>query len=408
MVERFKHTELGLIPSEWEIQRMSSICDVRDGTHESPRYFNSGVMFITSKNIVCGKINFTDVNYISLEDAKNIDKRSRVDKGDILMSMIGTIGNCVLVDFEPRFCIKNVALFKPQKVSGEFLVQLLFSVFYQQYVKNNLDGGIQQFISLGALRNLDVPIPPTKAEQTAIAEALNDADALITELEKLIAKKKAIKQGTTYNLVSGKMRIKYFNKQWKETALSSYLKMPVTYGVVKAGVFQNTGTPMLRGGDIKDGRINTSDVPLIADVKNKEYSRTILETDDIVLALVGYPGEVARAPEYLAGANISRAVGLIRTNGKLNNEFLVHYFNSTIGRKLILAPSAGSAQVVVNLKDINKLRFVIPGIEEQTQIAQILSDMDAEIEALEQKLDKYKMLKQGMMQNLLTGKIRLI
>ena len=412
----FKKTEVGIIPNDWELKKIGEVCQIfgrigfRGYTVNDIVAEGNGAISISPSNIKDDKIEFKKCTYISwfkYEESPEI----KIYNGDVLLVKTGsTFGKTAIVKNLPVKATVNpqLVVLKKIKVDNSFMSYMMGFKIVQNQITSAIVGGAIPTLSQQLVSKFQIPLPPTKVEQTAIAEALNDADALITELEKLLAKKKAIKQGTTYNLVSGKMRIKGFNKQWQETALSSYLKMPVTYGVVKAGVFQNTGTRMLRGGDIKDGRINTSDVPLISDEKNKEYSRTILETDDIVLALVGYPGEVARVPEHLAGANISRAVGLIRTNGKLNNEFLVHYFNSTIGRKLILAPSAGSAQVVVNLKDINKFRFVIPDIEEQTQIAQILSDMDAEIEALEQKLDKYKMLKQGMMQNLLTGKIRLI
>ena len=106
----YKRTEVGVIPEDWRIKKLAAICDVRDGTHESPEYYDQGVAFVTSKNIIEGHLDLTNVNYISDEDAVRFNQRSNVDRGDILMSMIGTIGNSVLIDFEPSFCIKNVAL----------------------------------------------------------------------------------------------------------------------------------------------------------------------------------------------------------------------------------------------------------------------------------------------------------
>src|SRR5262249_25591958 len=132
-----------------------------------------------------------------------------------------------------------------------------------------------------------------------------------------------------------------------------------------------------------------------------------LKPNDVVIALVGYPGEAAKIPQSLEGANISRAVGLLRLNTKISPDYLVSYLNSSIGRKMVLAPSAGSAQLVVNLADLNRLKFRLPDVTDQTAIAAVLADVDAEIDALEQRLAKYKALKQGMMQVLLTGKIRL-
>ncbi len=185
------------------------------------------------------------------------------------------------------------------------------------------------------------------------------------------------------------------------------LTQNATYGIVTAGTFVQNGVKMLRGGDIVDGRINT-DLPMVSQEKAAEYVRTVLVRNDVVIALVGYPGASAKIPEELIGANISRAVGLLRLNGKVSAEFLVCFLNSSDGRRMVLAPSAGSAQQVVNLAALNKLQFTIPPFPEQTAIAAVLTDMDAELALLEARLDKTRAFKQGMMQELLTGKTRLV
>ena len=194
---------------------------------------------------------------------------------------------------------------------------------------------------------------------------------------------------------------------WSLLTLLDHLKRPATYGVVKAGTFVSSGVPMLRGGDIKAGRIST-DVPLITHEKDAEYARTRLEADDVVVALVGYPGESAIVPPRLAGANISRAVGLLRLSGGLRPDYLVHFLNSSMGRSEFLRPGAGSAQMVVNLKDLNKLEIPCPPTAlEQEAIAEALSDADALIEGLERLIAKKRLIKQGAMQNLLPAKRRL-
>ena len=202
----YKQTEIGMIPSDWEVRSMNLISDVRDGTHDSPKYVKKGVKFVTSKNIVKGRLDFSDISYISEDDANEVNKRSKVDKKDILMSMIGTIGNAVLIDFEPDFCIKNVALIKPfrERINGNFLIQLLASAIYQNYILRKLEGGIQKFISLSVLRDLDVILPPTLTEQTAIATVLSDMDAEIVSLEKKRDKYIMLKQGMMQQLLTGR------------------------------------------------------------------------------------------------------------------------------------------------------------------------------------------------------------
>ncbi|MGI2013124.1 restriction endonuclease subunit S [Shewanella oncorhynchi] len=202
----YKPSELGEIPEDWEVYSLSSICDVRDGTHDSPKYRDNGIPLVTSKNIVNDVLDLTDVSLISISDASEINKRSKVDKGDIIMSMIGTVGSAVLLRQEPEFCIKNVALFKPRGVLGEFLVQLIRSKFFQDYLVNSMDGGIQKFVSLGTLRNMQTALP-TKDEQSILAEIMCDMDKEIQALELRLSKTRQIKQGMMQELLTGKTRL---------------------------------------------------------------------------------------------------------------------------------------------------------------------------------------------------------
>lgn len=195
-------------------------------------------------------------------------------------------------------------------------------------------------------------------------------------------------------------------EEWEVTHLREHLLQDATYGVVKAGAFQRWGVPMLRGGDIIDGSI-AEDQPLITAEKSREYARTILKESDVVIALVGYPGEAAVVPARLAGANISRAVGLLRPARNLLPEFLTCYLNSPSGRKEFLRPSAGSAQIVVNLGALNQLRLPLPSPPEQRAIAGALIDVNALLGALDLLIAKKRDLKQAAMQQLLTGQTRL-
>lgn len=194
---------------------------------------------------------------------------------------------------------------------------------------------------------------------------------------------------------------------WEVSCLGYHLVQGATYGVVKAGGFQRIGVPMLRGGDIKGGVIAEGQ-PLITEEKSKEYSRTVLRAGDVVIALVGYPGESAVIPARLHGANISRAVGLLRPAESLLPEFLACYLNSAIGRQEFLRPSAGSAQIVVNLGALNQLQIPLPSKAEQRAIAAALSDVDALLDGQDRLIAKKRDLKHSVMQQLLTGQTRLL
>ena len=180
----------------WELRKLNNIADVRDGTHNSPRYIEFGYPLVTSKNIKNGQVNFEDIQYISSFDYEEINKRSKVNINDILMGMIGTVGNLALVREEPKFAIKNVALIKNIGVINvEFLYHYLGSYVIERQLQNSLDGGTQKFISLNKIRHLDITFP-TLPEQEAIGTFFSTLDSQISlhqrKLEKLKNLKKAL------------------------------------------------------------------------------------------------------------------------------------------------------------------------------------------------------------------------
>jgi type I restriction enzyme S subunit len=159
---------------------LDTITDVRDGTHDSPQYVETGHPFITSKNVKDGFINYEDIQYVSDKDYEEINKRSKVDKNDILMGMIGTIGNIALVRETPDFAIKNVALIKDiGDVHYRYLYHCLQSNSVAHQLDENLDGGTQKFIALNKIRELVIPVP-SEHEQHKIGDYMESLDNLIT------------------------------------------------------------------------------------------------------------------------------------------------------------------------------------------------------------------------------------
>jgi len=167
------------LPSGWKWYKARECMDIRDGTHDSPRYVADGYPLVTSKNLVDGKIDFSTCTFISKEDHNAISKRSAVDEGDILYAMIGTIGNPVVVEKSQEFSIKNVALFKfnNENVFNKYILHFLNSTLAVQQFNSHSRGGTQQFVSLGNIRDLQIPLPPL-IEQKRIAAILDKADSL--------------------------------------------------------------------------------------------------------------------------------------------------------------------------------------------------------------------------------------
>lgn len=159
------------IPSSWKWVRFSEVMDIRDGTHDSPKYYDFGIPLVTSKNISSGGLDFSNIKYISKEDADKINERSWVDTGDILFAMIGSIGNPVIVEKDREFCVKNVALFKKYDVSPMCIDYVFWFLYREQYVlKKIASGGVQSFIPLKVFRNYLFPLPPLAEQKRIVAK----------------------------------------------------------------------------------------------------------------------------------------------------------------------------------------------------------------------------------------------
>ena len=169
------------IPSGWSWSRLGTCLDVRDGTHDTPRYVPEGVPLVTSKNLSNGRVDFSTAKLISREDSQAINQRSKVDSGDIMYAMIGSIGNPVLYQGTDEFSIKNMALFKyvPDGMYMEYVYWFL--VLAQEDMKKAASGGVQAFVSLGYLRNYLIPVPPIE-EQKRICDTIEQALPLLTAL----------------------------------------------------------------------------------------------------------------------------------------------------------------------------------------------------------------------------------
>lgn len=169
------------IPTGWNWSRLGTCLDVRDGTHDTPRYVAEGVPLVTSKNLSNGKIDFTTAKLISREDSQVINQRSKVESGDIMYAMIGSIGNPVLYQGNDEFSIKNMALFKRVSNGMDMEYVYWFLVLVQEDMKKAASGGVQSFVSLGYLRNYLIPVPPI-AEQKRICSTIGQIIPLLAGL----------------------------------------------------------------------------------------------------------------------------------------------------------------------------------------------------------------------------------
>ena len=205
----FKDSPLGKIPKSWEVKKLGEVCDVRDGTHDSPKYHKEGVPFITSKNLTDTKLSFDDVKFISEEDHASFSKRSHVENGDILFGMIGTVGKPVIVNEDFSFSIKNVALLKfadSRSLNNVFALNVLKSVIVDEQFKKVSNGGVLNFVALGNIRNLLFPVPPL-TEQLKMSKLFNAADDKVGVLNAKKTSYQELKKGLMQKLLTGKVRV---------------------------------------------------------------------------------------------------------------------------------------------------------------------------------------------------------
>ena len=223
-----------IIPSSWTWLTLQDYLDVRDGTHDTPKYIEKGYPLITSKNISSGKLDFTDVKYISKKDHESISIRSKVEFGDILFAMIGSIGNPVLVDTYQEFSVKNVALFKPyQREITNIRYVLKYLIYITDHLKANAQGAVQSFVSLNVLRNTPIPIPPLD-EQQRIVTKVDELMQLCDQLEQqqnLSSEAHDQLVDTLLNVLTNSSDVDEFQQNWQRISENFDLLFITEYSV---------------------------------------------------------------------------------------------------------------------------------------------------------------------------------
>jgi type I restriction enzyme S subunit len=280
-------------------------------------------------------------------------------------------------------------------------------------------------LTIVVLKKLDIPTPCIE-EQTAIANALSDVDALITSLEKLIAKKRAIKTAAMQQLLTGKKRLPPFDQThtaYKQTELG---EIPEDWEVFELGErsditklagfeysnyfngYKDGGKIIvLRGTNITHNVLDLSDVKNIPEATSKLLPRSKLFKGDLVFAYVGTIGPIYLVDEddkFHLGPNTAK----ITCKKRLDNEYLLAYFKGPLIRSEIEEKISVGAQPSLSMTKIRSFKIISPGLEEQRLIADTIAGMDKELNLLSRRLSKTQQLKQGMMQELLTGRTRLL
>lgn len=394
--------------AEWPKVPLGELCSkIQDGTHFSPNLRGGEFLYVTSRNIRPGRLDVSDAPRIDRAQHDAIYRRCDVKYGDVLLTKDGaSTGNAALNDLhEPFSLLSSVAFLRPspQAADSRYILQQLLSDPVQRQIQEAMSGNAITRLTLAKIKKLAIPTAPL-VQQRAIAAGLSDADALIAALERLIAKKRDIKQGAMQELLTGKRRLPGFEGAWEVKRLGSVTSSesggtpPISQGQYFGG-----GIPWVSIGDMTGvgKHVFTTERTLSAAGLAVSPAK-IWPAETILYAMYASLGECAIAGVELCS---SQAILGIRCQRGVDTEYL--YYQLIARQGWVRGLAQHGTQPNLNAEIVRGFEIPVPDIVEQQAIAAILTDMDAEIIALEARLTKARDIKQGMMQQLLTGRIRL-
>lgn len=413
MVNEVLRTEL---PDEWEALSLGEHSQIFRGG--SPRPIQE---FLTTSDTGVNWIKIGDVDadakYITATEEKIIPEgvsRSRmVYEGDLILSNSMSYGRPYIMNIQG--CVHD----------GWLVIQKYDKAFDRDYLYYVLSSNLtmQQYIAMAAgssVQNLNkekvakVVLPkPEIPEQKKIAEILSDADVLITDLQKLIRKKKDIRQGTMQMLVTGKKRLNGYSGEWVKINLAKNSKLKARIGwqgLTTAEYLDEGYSYLITGTDFQDGQIKWNGCHFVNYDRYVQDPNIQVTDGDLLLTKDGTIGKVAYVTNLKRPATLNSGVFVVKPiTDAYTAHFMFYVLESSVFKEFLQQLSAGSTINHLYQKDLVKFDlFVPPTIEEQEAISEILFDMDSEIHKLEDKLNKYEEVKQGMMEELLTGKVRLV
>ena len=398
----YKQTEVGVIPEDWEVNELEQYYSYISYGFTNPMpTTKSGIFMITAKDIQDGKLNYKTARTTSEQAYSTfLTAKSKPKKNDLLLTKDGSLGRLAIVG-DTKICInQSVAVIRPNdRVDSVFLKKLLESSFYQRVMLENAGGSTIKHIYITIVNSMPIGVPRSVTEQKAIAQVLSDTDSLIQSLEKKIEKKRLVKEGVMQELMQD-------NEDWDITTLGDICY--VRDGTHQTPNYVSDGIPFYSVENVsKNDFQNTK---YISNAEHQFLTKNWkIEKGDILMTRIGSVG-VCKLIDWDVDASFYVSLGLLKVKKGYSSSFIAQYSNTESFKKEIALNSLIFAiPKKINLGKISDVKISIPNnLSEQTRIATILSDMDAELEALQQKLSKYKQLKQGLMQNLLTGKIRLV
>ena len=378
--------------NDWAQRKLKDLTDVRDGTHSSPKYVEAGHPFITSKNINNGSIDYRDIKYITDEDFDEINKRSKVDIHDILMGMIGTVGNLALIDKKPNFAIKNIALIKDiGKIDYLFLYNFLQSNYVSKELIQKLDGGTQKFISLNKVRDLNISVASFQ-EQKAISKCLMRVNNLLIlqqrKLQQLKLLKKAMLQDLFADKAVPKLRFRGFKDYWVPKKLGDIANF-INGRAYKQNELLDKGKYKV----LRVGNFYTNDSWYFSNLELKP--QYYINKGDLV-----YTWSATFGPHIWRGEKViyHYHIWKINLSKSLNKKFVFYLLKADKAK--LLSNTNGSTMIHITKRNMESKTVLIPNTIEQSQIRNSLDNVSNLITFQQEKIAEVKQIKQFLLQNM--------
>lgn len=404
-----------MIPKDWNEYLMQDVAEVtRLAGYEYTEYWEEStqgdILALKGENIGINKLIHKNLAYISNELSNKLI-RSKLFKGDIVYPCVGTIGNAFVVKEDNKYHInQNIAKITPNQklIDSNFLAQYLMSDICKAEIRRFNATSSQPNILVGSLRNYKLLVP-TITEQIKIAEILSTYDGAIEKLSQLILSKEKIKKGLMQNLLSGEIRFKEFPEEdYIEGNLSEFVDLRHGYQFRKED-FVKEGVPVIKIGNVTGYELDLNDLTFIEGNRLEEFKDVIISDGDLLMSLTGNIGRVVEVSNMtkpmLQNYRVGKFIPL--DESQLSKRYLKHLLSSPIVTRQFLNMSNQSAQANFGKQDMDKIFITFPkNINEQRKISDTITESENEIRNLNLQLEKIKFQKKGLMQQLLTGKIR--
>lgn len=419
----YKQTDIGVIPNDWMTSNLGDICILINGRGFKPyEWSREGLPIIRIQNLNgSDEFNYYEGHY---------NPKILIKHGQLLFAWSGSRGT----SFGPHIWYGEDALLNYHTWKMDIKSGIEPSYFYHalknltKIIENSAHGASALVhTQMGEMKKFIVPIPDSKQEQTAIANALSDVDALIQELEKLIAKKQAIKTATMQQLLTGRTRLPQFAhypdgrkkgykpselgeipEDWEVCDLGNAAKVQGGFAF-KSDKFAMQGVPIIRIGNIQSGLIDTTDLVYYPHGEQVPKQFEVIRGDALIAMSGATTGKVGIYDSSDKAFTNQRVGKFVAASNNVNMGFIHQLVGSELYKNLLESQLEQGAQPNVSSNQLESIQIRLPSDKtEQEQIALLLTEMDQDLQSLEKRLNKTRQIKQGMMQELLTGKTRLV